>query len=41
MTAHGGIEMPSAGEWFERKTGGLDAVANSAMAEHLDLTPRA
>ncbi len=29
--------MPSAGEWFERKTGGFDAVTDTSMTEHLDL----
>ena len=33
---HGGVEMPSAGERFERKTGGFDAGANPLMAEYLD-----
>ena len=33
---HGGIEMPSVGERFERKTGGFDSGANPSMAEHLD-----
>ena len=37
----GGIEMPSAGERFERESGGFDPFANAAMAEHLDLDPRA
>lgn len=33
----GGIEMLSAGEWFECEAGGLDPLANAAMTEHPNL----